>query len=489
MISTRVIVGPAGSGKSHMLREAVKNDPSYAVLTALTGVAAVNLGEGVTTVHSQLKFYDLASLRYAYEQGFLRSQFLKLSKRRIKYLVIDEISMLSADHLVLIYRAACDAARQIEAGKLRNEIKYSKMEPVGLILTGDFMQLPPVTRNGEAVKFAFQAECWTEFNAGLEKLTTQYRQTDPDFLNALQAARQGRGIDCAMLLKKCGIRYIPEPDPNFDGVTLFATNAQVNKYNGERLARLDGEEVSFTARQWGKPAGEWKEIPDVLTVKSGALVMVLVNETTNFTYANGDLALVRNSGTRVRRVWKLVTNREGEEIRVPEDFFEKIILGDERALPLVIDRNQSEIALSKIVRGNKQSDLPPDVAESIDWEGPEPPRDPDFDPDGFWPLYFEYMEQNQMRGVPYFEPLQRGWIIGEINYMPVRLGYALTVHKAQGLTLDRVQIDARPHPAGAPGLMYVALSRARGPEGLTVVGNPSLLARRINVAPEVREWA
>ncbi len=47
---------------------------------------------------------------------------------------------------------------------------------------------------------------------------------------------------------------------------------------------------------------------------------------------------------------------------------------------------------------------------------------------------------------------------------PLRLGYALTIHKAQGLTLDRALVDIR--AAREPGQAYVALSRVRSVKGL-----------------------
>ena len=52
--------------------------------------------------------------------------------------------------------------------------------------------------------------------------------------------------------------------------------------------------------------------------------------------------------------------------------------------------------------------------------------------------------------------------------MPLKLAWALTVHKCQGDTLDRVRVDLG--GCFAPGQAYVALSRARSAAGLQVVG-------------------
>ncbi len=465
------IMGSSGTGKSYTLKRRIEADPKYAILAATTGIAAVNLGEGVTTIHSLLGFYDLASALQAFRKGSITKKFIKLAKLGFKNVVIDEMSMLPAELLQIIHDAAWAAAERIAGGNVYREIvddngdarRELVTEPCGVILTGDFLQLPPVSG-----KFAFTADCWKEYSGEgrIERLTKIWRQDNPQFLTALKWLRQGSGAVAAIELKKAGVAFSPNIDNDFDGVTLFATNKSVDKFNRERLEKLPGDSVVLVSAKLGRKSAEWESISDELVIKKDALVMILVNDHDSG-FVNGDLAYVMSTPKEIAENSVVTVKlRRNDQIKIINYVMRENLSYDENdSLFDQFKRDHSELQhrLDTFDLSDKQT----------------------------YAMYKEYMAGAEIGEPfkPYWEPVKGATVVGVVEYMPLRIAYASTTHKAQGLTLESVQIDANNKWAGNPGMMYVAVSRCKTPEGIRIaVSDMSRFARRVNTAKEVREW-
>jgi ATP-dependent DNA helicase PIF1 len=401
------ILGEAGSGKTTRMRERARSTGESIKLTATTGIAAVNLGPSVTTLNSALGFYDEASLNIAKKTGKLRSRIAEVS-RQYNTIAVDEISMLNGSIL-----------ESLVNGFLQCEQQTGQEAPELLVL-GDFLQLPPVSGS-----FAFDAPCWRMFEANMLKLEGSWRQKDDtEFYGALKAARAGNGVGCVLALRKAGVTYRPDVDENFNGTTITALNATVDKVNRERFALLSGVEQIFQRVTRGWEQSDWKALPARVVLKVGASVMILANmkdrETGELAYVNGDSGTVVEMGLGSISV---ELSRNGEIVTVP--FV--------RRRRLVPDRK--------------------DFTDAV-WDDKE-----------------------------------TAWEVGSTSYLPVRLAYASSIHKSQGLTLNRVQLDARTRFAGEPGMMYTALSRCRSAHDLVIVTkSPNDFARRINTHMKVRRW-
>lgn len=76
--------------------------------------------------------------------------------------------------------------------------------------------------------------------------------------------------------------------------------------------------------------------------------------------------------------------------------------------------------------------------------------------------------------------------IGSFTQYPMKLAYAITIHKSQGQTYDKVVVDYADENAFAPGQTYVALSRCRSMDGLYL--KHPLSAEDIKVSQDVLNY-
>lgn len=414
------LAGAAGCGKT-FLTKAWADEEKGLLLCATTGIAALNLGGA--TLNAVLGYFDTKSLQDQFISGQLTAKMGRLWKAGVRRFIVDEVSMMDGDQLTYLKRGIDELnGRGYVLDKHTDEIPAD----MGLTLVGDFAQLPPVK-----AAFAFESPEWDEFGRHTHTLTEIRRQADKDFIEALRACRRGEGLKA---LEYFGSRLQESTDDRFEGPTILAKNEAVDRFNQIRFDQIKNPVGLFSSSRWGKQRSEWGNpekpshtwgIPERLPLKVGSLVMILANlweigpPPKKAIYVNGDLA---------------------EVVEIDPE---------EKLCRVRLQRNGREIAVSYVVR---QVKIPCDSARRKELR--------------------DLGQESRIDDGGKFE------IVGEITYLPIRLAYASTVHRSQGLSMDRVQVNIRDPFFKQPGMLYVALSRARSAEGLRLVGSAAALIER-----------
>ncbi|XP_059953164.1 ATP-dependent DNA helicase PIF1 isoform X4 [Mesoplodon densirostris] len=274
--------GSAGTGKSYLLKRILGSlPPTGTVATASTGVAACHIGG--TTLHAfagigsgQAPLAQCVALaqRPGVRQGWLNCQRL----------VIDEISMVEAD-LFDKLEAVARAVRQ-------------QSKPFGgiqLIICGDFLQLPPVTKGSQPPQFCFQAKSWRRCVPVTLELTEVWRQTDQTFISLLQAVRLGRCSDeVTRQLRATAAHRVGR-----DGIVatrLCTHQDDVALTNERQLQELPGEVHSFEAMdsdpEQARTLDAQCPVSQLLQLKLGAQVMLVKNLAVSRGLVNGARGVV-----------------------------------------------------------------------------------------------------------------------------------------------------------------------------------------------------
>lgn len=379
-----LVTGKAGTGKSTLVKF-IRDSEMFpnTVVVAPTGIAAINVtGQ---TIHSFFRMPPRIITAEALEQ-----QRPNRLWKKVDLIIVDEVSMVRADII--------DGMDMVLRKARRTQ------EPFGgarIMFVGDFHQLPPVVPRHEAEilgrlgyksPFAYGAHVLAGGRFHKFELTQVHRQSEGRFLKILSDIRESDYPQDAL----DDLNYLCHR-PHRSGVTpllLTGTNAASARYNADGLARIDSPPRTFTGKTEGKfnIAKNKLPVPEAVTLKVGARVMALKNDTDK-NWVNGSLGVV-----------EAMTERE---VRVRFDHSGKI----------------GEVKISS-------------------WDNTK----------------YDWNEAKQ-------KPVST--VIGSYAQIPLTLAWAVTIHKAQGLTLDDVRIDLE-RGAFAAGQTYVALSRARTLSGLSL---------------------
>ncbi|MCW9054415.1 MAG: AAA family ATPase [Candidatus Pacebacteria bacterium] len=386
------LTGPAGSGKTHVLREYISflKDRGVAVgLTASTGIAATHFG-GVT-IHSWSGIGIKDFLSDMDIDALVQKEYLFKRYDKTKVLIIDEVSMLTP--------AIFDSLDRLARAMKQVDQPFGGMQ---LVLSGDFFQLPPVVRGSRMIEFAYASDAWGAADIRVCYLDEQFRQSDDALLNILNEMRSGDvSNESCSLLEGC-MGEEGEPEGKVRPTRLYTHNLDVDALNAAELKKLPGEEREYDMESKGKASvvASLKKgllAPETLSLKEDAVVMFVKN---NFEagYVNGTLG---------------------------------VITGFEDGFPVV-----------RTFYGDEITVLP------AEWR----------------------VEEGEKT-------------VAQVTQLPLRLAWAITIHKSQGMSLDAAEIDLSKCFVSGQG--YVALSRLRTLKGLTLRG---LNDQALEVNREVLEY-
>ncbi len=233
------ITGRAGTGKSTLLSFFQENTKRLLVVLAPTGLAAVQVGG--QTIHS---FFGLPP-RLIKAEDIRPSRRLGLM-RKLKTLVIDEVSMVRSDLMDGIDKML----------RLNRKRPNDPFGGVRLVMFGDLHQLPPVIAEPELQSylaerfggpFFFDAPAFRETDTKRIELERVFRQKDARFLSALNSIREGTpGPDDLALLNErvSPLESLPRRD---DYVILTPTNQVAQEINMAFLKSLTGKTAMHEA--------------------------------------------------------------------------------------------------------------------------------------------------------------------------------------------------------------------------------------------------
>src|SRR5215212_4008353 len=380
-----LVVGRAGTGKTRLVRY-LRERPGgeRQAVVAPTAIAALNAQ--AQTIHSFFKLPPLLLDAKALPDG----QRFGVLYRRMKRLVIDEISMVRVDLI-----DAIDARLRSIRGDDR------PFGGVQIVMVGDFLQLPPVVENdhrpllqglGYRTPYAFSARALENVPVTTVSLEHVYRQDEREFIDILSQIRMGEGIPDAVtfLNERCVGPHRTTAQP----LLLTPTKAAAECYNQRGLKALSSDPVIFHAEIIGRLEIDRDRlpVPEHLELRVGARVMAMRNDPEGRWY-NGSLGTVMGMG--------------------------------EGGVFVRFDRSGDEHLVS-----------------GAEWTK----------------VRQEWNEESQT-----IENRQ----VGSYRQIPLIPAWAITIHKAQGLTLDDVRLDLG-SGAFAPGQVYVALSRVKTLAGLSL---------------------
>ena len=403
------LTGPAGSGKTYVLNQYIKFLREHNVpigITASTGIAATHMG-GVT-IHSWTGIGVKDRLSLEDIQEISEKGYIKNKVYEAKVLIIDEVSMLHHFRLDMVDRVLKHIKRSTEP--------FGGMQ---IVLCGDFFQLPPVSRMGEPeANFIYKSMSWKEGNFAVCYLHENYRQNDDPILLILNEIRAGKiGDKSRNLLKERHIKGATSFDDEIVSDEKF-----IDTNNYETVLEVgNGRDVSTRL---------YTHNIDVDRVNDVELNKVVNNEVIYEMIGRGKKPLV-DTLKKTCLAPEFLRLRKGARVMCVKNNFDQGYVNG--TLGVVVS---CAFGSDPVIRTASTPDFPEGRLITIS--------------KATWTI------------------ADGEKVLAEIEQYPLRLAWAITVHKSQGMSLDSVEVDLS--KAFEAGMGYVALSRVRTLNGLKILG-------------------
>jgi ATP-dependent DNA helicase PIF1 len=338
-----------------------------------------------------------------------------------------KIDVLIVDEISMMSQKIFDVIDGI-GKKIRPYASHLPFGGLQLVFSGDFFQLPPVMRNEDieldptAAAFCFESPLWASTFHTIVELKKIFRQTDPVYMRILNQIRVGK-------LYKSGLdeltKHIGKPLPEtFVPTILLPRRRDAELINLEELAKLSGEEKKYKLKNVLEPLRLGVPGSDSPPVYSGTSDDIEYNILANSIMADKELVLKK--GTQVM----CVANIDMESPVPIVNGSQGIVIDFVGNLPLVLFNNGAKRTVGFHT-----------------WKSETKPE------------------------------------IG-VQQIPLIYAWAITIHKAQGVSLDMAQIDAGSNIFEC-GQTYVALSRIKSLAGLYLTAfNP----QKIKVNKKVQDY-
>lgn len=378
------LTGGAGVGKSYTIERIIESGKFKAVVLASTALAAINIG-GIT-VH---RFFKFRLANNIYELRNSKDDLYNLHKvlSSINLIIIDEISMISADIFEMI------------------ALRLSGYSNIKLLLVGDFYQLEPVNSNNN---YAFNSLAWDKFNFKVFELQVQYRVDDNNFFEHLKSIRLGKiSNDCINYFEQFLIK--DDVSQYNDYTIICGTNNEAKNINIARISAINYPQIIYTRKiSYNKTLNNEEKKDFEIWLKSLPIEEEFIFK------KSAKVIFTHNSEN-------YYNGMQGE----------------------IFDYNEEEQELSIKVKNCIYTIKPKE---------------------------FYYFSNPQIAAIYRTNPSE----IDEkpdviITAFPVKLSYAITIHKSQGMGIDK--LICKCDKIFAQGQLYVALSRSANPKNFKILFN------------------